>query len=300
MDVSAVKEAIERISPLGLFIGAGAAGLIVMVFATCSMYDSEGPLPPPRDPPPPPEDSAVSSYRYKEGYYHALVDEDAKKVGAGVVDIDKLKKGYPYRVEFTGNQHLVPGQKLETQHLLLEAIRLKVWVGGEGQGYRTGHLGLRITNRSDRHIAYRVVSRAVGRCGRKGAVDQNALALAPGDKTARTECLLRKSRGLRVKRVEVMEITPLGYHYLSRLDPIQIGLETRTAAGHQPAGLPQCRIVPWRMIKRLIKAGDLRWRDVIDFYARHNCDEYSFFAQYRWREQGPKRVPAIPPEDAGG
>jgi hypothetical protein len=39
----------------------------------------------------------------------------------------------------------------------------------------------------------------------------------------------------------------------------------------------------WRDIKEGIDKKELGWRDVIDFYARHNCTEYSFFKPYRYR-----------------
>jgi hypothetical protein len=38
------------------------------------------------------------------------------------------------------------------------------------------------------------------------------------------------------------------------------------------------------------------WRDVVDFYARHNCDEYSFFPAYRWRRSADEPLPARPRE----
>jgi hypothetical protein len=123
----------------------------------------------------------------------------------------------------------------------------------------------------------------------------NALALTPGDEVVRTECLARGSKGIRVKKVEVLRLTRLGYHYVSRLDPAQMMYSERTSAGHEYKGLPPCKLLPWNVIQTGLRQGEIEWHDVIDFYARHNCDEYAYFRGYRWSKKGPERLPVPPP-----
>jgi hypothetical protein len=48
----------------------------------------------------------------------------------------------------------------------------------------------------------------------------------------------------------------------------------------------------WRDIKDGMDGEGLGWRDVIDFYARHNCIEYSFFRSYRYRGDPAAPLPA--------
>jgi hypothetical protein len=50
----------------------------------------------------------------------------------------------------------------------------------------------------------------------------------------------------------------------------------------------------WREIKEGVDQKQFEWRDVIDFYARHNCSEYSFFKTYRYRTDSNALLPARP------
>ena len=163
-----------------------------------------------------------------------------------------------------------------------------------GQGFKYEHIVLSITNRSDKPIAYYVpttVSHAEN-CQSQGAIEHNAIALKPGETIERTECLWHKNQTLRVNAVEAMELTWLGYYYVSRLNPVQIMLDPRTAAGHRvPPPAKECSFVPWRDIQASAEQAHTAWADIIDFYARHNCDEYSFFRGYR-RWTAPGSLPA--------
>jgi len=292
-----IKQMLDQVSQIQLFVGLGAVSLAIMVIGTCMMLDTSGPLPPPRPPPPRVETSAVLTYRYKEGFFKALVKEDSDKLKLAF-DFARIKRGNPYFVEFTGDQILRPGNKLETRHLVLQALQQKIWVGETGgQGFRSDHLVLSVANKTRKHLAYRVITSVRGFCQGKGTIAQNALALRPGEKISRTECLLRSGGTLRVMEVEVMEVSPLGYYYVSRLKPGQIRMPRRSSEGHEnPKDLPTCRILPWRAIESGMRRDEVRWRDVVDFYSRHNCDEYTFFVGYRYKTKGPGRLPVAPPK----
>jgi hypothetical protein len=168
-----------------------------------------------------------------------------------------------------------------------------------GQLYRADHLVLRIENRTDHYLAYRVETRVAdeGRCDTKGDAPHNAIALAPRQVIHRTECLYRSSERVDVRRVEVMELPRLAAYYVSRLSPALILYGRRTSAGHLPFKGGVCpQNLPWRDIRDGADRGELGWRDLIDFYARHNCEEYSFFRSYRHRTDPTAPLPARPPE----
>ncbi len=285
------------LTPPHLFLGLLVLCGLIMIISTCSMFSTSGPLPPPRDPPPLPQKSAVTSYRYKEGFYRSLVEEDAQRLKLNKPVLKEFRQSNPYFAEFTGNQTLKPGGKLETTHLRLQVIKQKIWVGEVGQGFRTSHLVLKITNKTDKHLAYYVVSRVKGRCDNKGIIPHNAIALHPHQEIKRTECLFNQASSLSIKKVEVMEVSLLGYHYISRLDPKRIQFSARTSEGHfiEKNGLPQCKMVPWQIIQLAFQRSEGQWKDVIDFYTRHNCDEYSFFRGYTWSRKPIERLPVKPP-----
>ena len=135
------------------------------------------------------------------------------------------------------------------------------------------------------------LTRRSGRGKSQAAIPHNAVALLPGEKAERTECLYHAGMPLTVLRAETITMPALGYYYVSRLLPSQLGLDGRTSAGHfSPKESRACNFVPWHDIER----GGAGWADVVDFYARHNCDEYSFYRDYRFRsEVGP--LPALAP-----
>lgn len=290
------KSPLSGITPFHLFCGLSCLSLGIMILGTWGMYYSGGPLPPPRKPPPVLTKTTITSYRYKVGFYRSLVEEDAKKIGLILEDTKGLWKSNAHFIEFSGNQRLTVGGTLETNHLRLRAVNEKIWVGEEGQGYRTEHMVLQIANKTDQYLAYRVLTEIGGKCRGKGMIQHNAIALKPNEQIERTECLLSPAN-LVIKQVEVLEISPLGYYYVSRLEPQGIQLDVRTSEGHHiPGNLKLCRFIPWREIQSNLDRGETQWHDVIDFYSRHNCDEYTFFTAYHWREQPPKQLPVRPPD----
>jgi hypothetical protein len=125
-----------------------------------------------------------------------------------------------------------------------------------------------------------------------GVLKQNALALRPGETVTRVECLWRKDLALTVERVETVELPELGYYYVSRLVPTQVLLDKRSSAGHEPPKGSLCSLIPWREVRpRALEPG--AWRAIIDFYARHNCDQYPFWQGYQpLTTEG--ALPAIP------
>lgn len=287
---------LPMVTPLHLALGMSVLGLLAMVLTTCSVLSVDlTKLPPPRKAPPSAETSAVLSDRYKKGYYQGQLDDDCKLYKIRRVTVDTIKGGNPYTIEFSGKQRLKPGKKLETASLRLRALSRKLMVGEEGRGMRAPHLLLRIENRTDKFLAYRVHTVISGKKTVKADLSHNALTLKPKQKVTRTEALIRNAGSVTVKTVEVVELTRLGYYYVTRLDPLRLQFPKRTASSHNFGGLRPCKLLPWRVIRDGMKAGDTRWYDVVDFYSRHSCSEYTFFREYRWNPKGVKRLPVKPP-----
>ena len=224
--------------------------------------------------------------------------EDARNARVMTFNVEAMKRPFPLFKEFTGKKKLKAGQKMETDHLRLEVKIEKLMVGGEGAGVTASHVILVITNKTDKYLAYRVITTPPGKHQNKGTAAHNAIAIKPGESLGRTESLPpdEEKVSLTVRSVEVMEIPALGYHYISRLEPLRLRYDPRTSEGHSPPGkLPQCMIFPWRILFDLYEKKEAAWYDVIDFYARHDCNRYSYFKGYKWTEGGPERVPARPP-----
>jgi len=292
-----VGELWSRVTPLQLGIAWGALSVLLMLVVISGALTDVGPLPPPRPGPADAESEAVSSYRYKLSYFHAQLEADCIEYHLPKTDPEAMRVPIPAATELAREERLAGRRILSTASLQLQLQSRRLWVGAEGQGVRAPHLVLSITNLTPYYLAYRVDTRVAAGCEQKAAIEQNALALKPHQQLFRSECVLRQADSLIVERIEVMRVPALAYYYLSRLDPPRLRLPERTSAGHTFGDLQPCRLLPWDILRTALQRPD-GWRNVIDFYARHNCDEYSFFPSYRWTPGGPRALPARPPAAA--
>jgi hypothetical protein len=271
-------------SNIGLFVALGAVVAVLVIGLVVLKLRPPPPPPPPKVEAAPQPKPITETLHSSPGYYKATVEEDARRFGLEPVDLADLATPLKHAVELDAPRTIAVGQTFETAHLELRAEVVKEWSGaGGGQAFRFDHLVLSVANRSPGPIAYRIDT-AIDkpeRCRTKGAIAQNAIALNSKEKVRRTECLYHPGARITLTHIEAVDLPPIGYYYVSRLTPDQIGLSPRTSAGHVPPKGKPCQFVPWRDIQ----AGGAGWADVIDFYARHNCDEYTFFATYRFRDE---------------
>jgi hypothetical protein len=275
-----------------LAAGVGGCAVLIVIAVVSLRFLQKEPPPPPPPPPPAPQASVNRILRYSAGYYKAVVDEDSKHYGVPDATPEELSQPLPYADELAEPRAMkVQKDTLETPHIKLTTRVRNEWAStSSGQRFRFEHIILTITNRTDRPLAYRVATRVdhPEHCRSQGAMGHNAIALRGGESTERTECLYHDGAQLVVDKIEVLELPVLGFFYVSRLQPVQIGLDERTAAGHRvPMPAKECAFVPWRDIQASTQSAHTGWVDVIDFYARHNCDEYSYYRGYRrWTTPG--------------
>jgi hypothetical protein len=272
--------------------------LVVILLGTMLLYAGEPPpAPEPPRPPPPPEVTMNAVLKYSQPVYRALLETDARSFKVPVPKLSELGRPNFYAEEFRGHRKLKLKGTIETPHLRLSLAVGRRTAHLEGQSYAVDHLLLKIENRTGRYLAYRVQTSVTDKhkCQSKGDIPHNALVLEPHQTLERTECLYRADEQLDVMHVEVIELSPLEAFYVSRLPPNPILYDARTAAGHVPLAGTVCpQTFSWRDIQEGLDRGVIGWKDVIDFYARHNCDEYSFFKDYRYRTEPSAPLPARP------
>jgi len=277
---------------------SGPLALVFILGATALLYPTYD-LPEPKIPPKKVVNTLVLARKVQSGGgYGKVVRKDAKEWGIDRDDVtDKImKKGHPYFSEFSGDMALEIGKSFETDHLKLSVKTEKIELGEEGMAIATDHMIMEIENKTDKYLAYQVRTTIEGKCASKAVFAQNALGIKPKETIRRTECLPNGPGELRILKVEVMELTQLGYYYVSRLDPERLFMDPRSTEGHQIPMDKTCNVLPWRAIHQAVKKGGAGWRDVIDFYARHNCDTYFFYPSYRYKEEGLETLPSKAPE----
>jgi hypothetical protein len=236
-----------------------------------------------------------SDMRFSVLYYKGLVEADAKSYGIIPPAYDDLCQANPYFDELHDKQHLRLKAPIETRHLRVTLEVSKQTTVIEGHSLSTDHLVLRIENRTPLYLAYRIQTSVPekGKCMMKASIPHNAIALEPEQTVLRTECLYRKDAAIDINRIEVIELPALSAYYVSRVPPNATLYDPRTSAGHTPPRGTMCpQTFSWREIKEGMDKKELGWRDVIDFYARHNCTEYSFFKSYRYRGDPGAPLPA--------
>lgn len=185
-----------------------------------------------------------------------------------------------------------------------EVLGLAMTLSVEGiTGSPRRQLVLTVENTTADPVAYRVVtqsSRGLAPCHAKGDIAHNAIALAPGEKARRSECIYRKGLKLFVDRVETVRLPRLSYYYVSALPPAALGVipaDRLAARGHRPAkSRSPCRVYPSVELVQALSNGSTTWRDLVDFYARHPCMHYSFPIDYKAFEKDAERaLPDVPP-----
>lgn len=270
-----------------LLIGVGAYIVLFFVGLHFRFDDNLAAYLPPKPPKPKPAVDPKVVLReldYKPEVFRGHLAKDADDYGIDRKTLEQFDDPFPYELVDARTPLDPGGPAFETQTLRLSARIGKAHANTERGSYSTEHLILRIENKTDRPLAYRVVTRpsaSGGKCLEKGDLTHNALALRPREALERTECLWHKGMTFTITRVETMVLPPLSYYYVSRLDPVAVGLEERTARAHRPPDKEICVGMDGQAIRLGLERGRVSWRDVIDFHARHDCRKYLFPVGYR-------------------
>lgn len=179
-----------------------------------------------------------------------------------------------------------------------EALGLKLSLSvAEIDGTPRRQMILTIQNTTEHHLAYRVVSRpsqGTRPCHEKSDFAHNAIALAPGEKIRRSECIYKSGWRLMIDRVETVELPKLSYFYVSTLAPTALGLDRLSSRGHRAVGgRSPCQVFQSAVLDDALRSGATTWRDLIDFYARHPCQVYTFPNGYKaFASDGERALPA--------
>lgn len=265
----------EVTPPLRIGVIAGAVGLALAITAVRFC----GGVALPHKPERPSESLATSQDALRkanqtEESWLGFIDRDASAAGVPAPSRADMVRRLPSRID-EGRVSLAPGGKpLDAAGLRLTAIA-------------TGRtLSLVIENQTDRALAYRVATRVTppSPCMQRDVFPHDAHVIAPRGREERSECAYQDGMALAIDGVETLELLPLQAYYLSRVPPLALGADPRLARGHEPdlpGGHTLCAINPPQALRAAVESGEVTWRDLADFYARHRCDTYRFPMSYR-------------------
>ena len=232
---------------------------------------------------------------FDESAFVAGAEQDAARFGVSAEKAGAVANLQAHLIELQEPVILAAGKSWRGEHLEISAAVDKVAFQKLGATVSARHTLALVKNISDVPVAYnaRIRSQERGKCEVRGVRMHNAMALMPGDAAEIVICA--GSGKIRIDRAEVLEISELGFHYLSRVSPRAVGQDSGAASAHRaPGGTSMCDTVDSSGLSRAIRDGLVRWVDVADYYSRHACDRFRFFDTYRYTADKPARLPAQP------
>lgn len=280
----------ELTPPVRIGVIAGAIGLGLAI--TAVRFCGGVALPP--KPEPPSESLSTSQDTLRkanltEETWLGFVDKDAAVAGVPAPTREEMVRKLVSRSD-EGRRSIAPGSEP------LDAAGLRLTATASG-----GTLSLVIENQTDRHLAYHVATRVTpaSACTQRDVFPHNAHVIAPRGREERSECGYQDGMALAIDGVETLELAPLQAYYLSRVPPMALGADARLARGHDPdlpGGQAVCGLTPSQSLRSAVENGEVAWRDLADFYARHRCDTYRFPMGYRaFTRNGERPLPAAAP-----
>lgn len=268
---------------VGVLIAAAVVVGMVTYIRFC------GPLSLPNKPPPPAGPSGtqrqlLSKTAGSPGIYRDFLEQDAAAAGLRPPSIAEMSRKLSYRVDDA--RHV-----LELGRPAIEAAGLRLRVERSGDT-----VVMVIQNLVGSDVAYQVASSpSTGEyiCSEARPLPINAMVLPKGGSETRTECAWRDGMSIAVTKVETLEVSPLSSYYLSHVPPRVVGIDDRIARGHRRTGTEACSAVVSQAVRTGMDHGQIGWRDLVDFYARHRCQTYQFPSIYRaLTSDGERPIPA--------
>ena len=219
--------------------------------------------------------------------YLDQLSRDAAAAGVHAPTLDDMERKLADRID--DSRHVLElGQPLETAGLRLTLIKAA-----------DDQIAMQIDNLTTSDVAYFVQSTpSIGDAVCNGArpLAFNAMIVHQGASETRTECVFRNGISIAVTRVETIELSPLSSWYVSQVPPATVGVEERIARGHRrPQTRERCTGVLAQAVRGGMDRGQITWRDLIDFYARHRCQSFQFPVSYRaFKSDGEHPLPVEP------
>jgi hypothetical protein len=265
---------------------AGALVLVAMIayLRFCGSVSLPA-KPPPPDRPSGTQTELLTKSTASPTVYKGFLDNDAATAGVPAPSVESMAKKFAYRVD-EARHVLEPGKPP------VEVAGLRIWVERSGD-----QVLMLIQNLIDADVAYHVSSSPTGggSCMSGAPQPYNAMVIAKGGTERRTECVWRDGMAIIVTKAETMEVPPLSVWYLSQLPPALVGIEPRLARGHHGVEPKErCSAVMSQVVQTGIDRGEIGWRDLADFYARHRCQTYQFPSSYQaLKADGERSIPAV-------
>jgi len=216
--------------------------------------------------------------------YQDFLAKDAAEAGVPTPTPDEMARKLAFRTDDARHVLEVGEPAIEVAGLRLKAVRAN------------DTLALEIHNTTGAELGYFIKTSPVPNiagCETARPLPLNVMTIGKGASETRVECVWRDGMALAVTKVETVELHPLSAHYLRNVPPAVVGIDDRIARGHTGPQTRECSAMVSQAVRTGLERGEIGWRDLADFYARHRCQTYSFPLGYRaFTEDGQRALPA--------
>lgn len=238
-------------------------------------------------------------FKADEGYFFEELEADFKALGVAPVSQERLRAPNPVFHEIERPVVLRAGKTWSSPRIKVRASIERVLFQQHGAKIAAKHAVATVTNTGTKPIAYfmRAVSADRGECPTRGARAHNAMALLPRESAEVVVCA--GSGKVEIRELKVMEVTPIGYAYVSKVPPQAVGYDATTSRAHRPGSkVRACSSVPAVKLAGGIERGEVAWEDVVDFYSRHNCERFQYVPGYTRATEPVSQLPVTQAEPA--
>jgi len=256
-------------------LGVGAGGIGLVVVLTVVRFCGSVSLPP--KPPAPivasgTETQMMAKTAASPQQYLDYLSKDATLAGIGAPTLEEMSRKLPYRVDEARHVLEVGQAPLELAGLKLRAVK------------GVDSFNLEITNLTGANVAYEVVTEPIPNarsCSSAAPIGLDVMVLGKGVAETRVECSWHDGIALAIKKVETLELNAMETYYIRQVPPEFVGIDDRIARSHHGVETKERCGNRAGSVQTGIDRGEITWRDLVDFYARHRCQTYHFPATYR-------------------
>ena len=269
-------------------IGVLVGGAVLVVVITYLRFCGSLSLPDKPTPPSGPtgtQRQLLSKTTTSPAVYREMLERDAASAGVKPPSVADMQRKLAYRVD-EARHVLEPGDPA----IEVAGLRLRAERSGDS-------VVLTIQNLVKSDLAYEVTSvPSIGTslCNSVNPLPLNVMVIGNRGSETRTECAWRDGMSIIVTKVETVEVSALSSYYVSQVPPSVVGIEPRIARGHHGMETKErCSTMTSQVVRTGLDRGEIGWRDLVDFYARHRCQTFQFPSSYRaFISDGERELPA--------
>lgn len=224
--------------------------------------------------------------------FQEFLDDDAERFGLQPTTIDEVRKPQAYAELVSDNVVLQPGQRFQSDWIQIDAKVERVSYVKSGAEVRAQHSVAIVENVHDKPLAYfaDIQSAGRGQCPVRGSRRHNANALLPGERAEIVVCA--GDGAIEIHSLQAIETSALGHAYVSQVPARAFGHDDIRGQSHEaPRRARTCTDVPTERLYNAIREDKIEWKDVADYFSRHNCEQYPWEWGYRYMPEGLEGLP---------